>query len=510
MEQKELKTNIFTNEIIFSESVEQAIDVDFSLPDYCPDISKIFKCRAVPRISSKGINGRTVTIEGTVYITLIYAERSGELCSFEYQYPFAKNLEMNSECTNPNICCRVRCEYINCRAVTGRKVDIHGAVGIFVKVFKRKSCDIISDYDDCTVELKRGVTPATVPMGYAEKYVTVEEDLHLSQGQPAIRSILRCDSNSCIKEAKIINGKAVVKGEATVSLLYCPDGGGAPQCLKSTIPFSQIIDVDGMTENCRCDTKSEIAFFEVKPRANSMGEMKCFSVVAKLLLSCEAYCSNDIAVIFDAFSRKYEADIKRNRVLIDKITSNISENYNCKKSIELEEDITSVIDLWCNVQSAVTKFENCNMVVYGTLTIGMIIVCKEGNSLYIEKPVEFEYKHPVDCSIGSPHSEPQIEIVTCSYTLTSSDKMEVNIQLSINAAIYEKQEVSLISEITVDNARQVERKNKCAMTVYYPSEGETVWDIARNYNASIEEIMRINSLDSQNLSEGKMILVPML
>ncbi len=510
MEQKELKTNIFSNEIIFSESVEQPIDVDFSLPDYCPDISKIFKCRAVPRISSKGINGRTLTVEGVVCITLIYADRTGELCSFEYQYPFAKNLEMNNECANPNICCKIRCEYINCRAVTGRKVDVHGAVGIFVKVFKKKSCDIISDYDDCTVELKRGVTPATVPMGYAEKYIMIEEDLHLGQGQPAIRSILRCDSNSCIKETKIINGKAVVKGEMSVALLYCPDGGGAPQSLKSNIPFSQIIDVEGMTEACRCDTKSEIAFFEAKPRVNTSGELKCFTVTAKLLLSCEAYCSNDLAVIFDAYSRKYEAEIKKNKVLIDTITSNIGENYSCKKSIELEDDITSVIDLWCNVQSAVTKFENCNMVVYGTLVIGMIVVNKEENSLYVEKPIEFEYKHPVDCNIGTPHSEPQIEIISCSYTITASNRMETNIQLSINAAIYEKKEINLISDITVDSTKQIQRKNKNAMTVYFPNEGETVWDIARNYNASVEEIMRINALDSQNLCSGKMLLVPML
>ena len=147
MEQKCLKTSVYVNDIIFSDSTEQAIDVDFTLPDYCPDISKIFKCQAVPRISSKGINGKTITIDGSVCITLLYADRDGNLCSYEYQYPFSKNLEMNKECAGANLCCKIRNEYINCRAVTGRKVDIHGVISLKVKVVGCRSTDIITDID---------------------------------------------------------------------------------------------------------------------------------------------------------------------------------------------------------------------------------------------------------------------------------------------------------------------------------------------------------------------------
>ena len=45
MEEKILKTDVFVNDTVFNESTEQPIDVDFTLPDFCPDISKIFKCK---------------------------------------------------------------------------------------------------------------------------------------------------------------------------------------------------------------------------------------------------------------------------------------------------------------------------------------------------------------------------------------------------------------------------------------------------------------------------------
>ncbi len=510
MEQKCLKASVFVNDTIFSESTEQAIDIDFTLPDYCPDISKIFKCQAVPRISSKGINGRTVTVDGAVYITLLYADRDSNLCSYEYQYPFSKNLEMSSECSGANLCCKIRNEYINCRAVTGRKVDIHGAAGIYVKVFKRKVSDIISDYDDSNIELRRGNAPATVPMGYEEKYLMLEEEIRIGESQPLIRNVLRCEANPCVKETKIINDKAVVKGEMSLCIIYCSEKDGGPQCVKTVIPFSQIIDIAGITELCECETKAQLAFLEVKPRMSSGGENKSFSLTAKILLTVEAYCDNDIAVIMDAFSRKYKADIKREKVCFEKITHNVAEKYHCKKTVQLEENISSVIDLWCNVQNVTTKFENGEMIICGTVMAGMIVVSENGNAVYYEKPIDFEYKYQLECKLGSPHSEPQIEILSCGYTITSADSIEVRLDMSINAAVYEKCDISLISDMTVDENETVARKGKGAMTIYFPSNHECVWDIARIYNASVEEIMRINELESEQLTAGKMILVPVM
>ena len=143
--EKLLKTNVFYNDVVFCETAEQSIDAEFSLPDYAPDISKIFKMQAVPRISSKGQNGKIITIDGVVELTLLYCDKDGKFCSYIYQYPFSKIFEMTSECIGANIHSKICTDYINCRAVTGRKIDLHGSCSISVKVTKRKSSEIICD-----------------------------------------------------------------------------------------------------------------------------------------------------------------------------------------------------------------------------------------------------------------------------------------------------------------------------------------------------------------------------
>lgn len=509
MQEKCLKSDIYVNENYFCDSVEQAIDVDFTLPDYCPDISKIFKCHAVPRIVSKSINGNTVTLDGNVVITILYCDKDGGFCSYEYLYPFSKNVELSRDATGGNVFCRIKCDYINCRAVTGRKVDIHGAAGIYLKVFKRKCREIISDIDDCNIEIRRITAPATVPMGYAEKYLTLEEDIALGTGQPAIESILKINSSVCVKETRVINDKAVVKGELTVCVLYCPDGRGTPQVAKSILPYSQIVDIEGITETCECDCKAEISSLEIKPKVNSSGEMKVLGLTSKILLTCEAYCGNEIPVISDAFSRKFEAEFNRQNIAFDKITCNINEVFNCKKSIELDFNINSVVDLWCSVQNCHTKFEDGNIIISGILLAGMI-VCDENNlPLYIEKPIEFEYKHPFECQLGQPHADPEIEVLSCGFTITSATNIELRVELAINAGIYEKNEVSLVCEMKVDETKCIKRNGDTAMIIYFAGCDDSVWDIANKFSASVNEIMDINNLENQALQEGKMLLVPL-
>lgn len=509
MENKCLKTEVFVNENVFIDSCEQPIDVDFTLPDYCPDISKIFNCCAVVRISSKGINGKNITVDGNVSITVLYADRDNKLCSYEYQYPFNKMKEMPNECSGANLACNAKCEYINCRAVTGRKVDIHGAVGISLRVFKRKSNEIISDYDDCNVELKRSVAPATVPMGYSEKYLIIEDEIQLINNQSPVQNILRYNAIPCIKESKILNDKIMVKGEMCLTVLYCCEGGSTPQILKKTLPFSQIVEMQGVTDICECESKSYLSFLEIKPRLSSAGENRCLAVNAKILLCCESYCVNDIPVIEDAFSTKFETNITKNKITFSKITDNFKENCHFKKNIEFSENIANVLDLWCDLQSKTVKFENTNMLVCATFKASFVVCNEEGEVSFFEKTVDFEYKLPISNLTEDMVCNPDIDIISTGFTITSANNIEMRIDLLINASVYQNSKMSLITEMDVNKDRPTQRRTKGAMTIYFTDCNECVWDVARTYCASVEEIMRINELESEKLKEGCMILVPL-
>ena len=510
MEQNCLKTNVYVNDTVFEQTLEQAIDVDFTMPDYCPDISKIIKCKAVPFISSKGLNGRSLVIDGNVTLNVIYIDSNGNLSSYEYQYPFNKTIDAGENCDSGNISCNAKCEYINCRAVTSRKIDIHGAVGIHCKISKRNSTEIVSDIDDKNIEIRRGIVPATMPMGNFEKYVIIDEEIEIGQGQPSVRNILRYDARACIKESKIIDDKVVVKGELLLSILYCPEKSRCPQIIKTEIPYSQIIDMPGVSPECECDTSAEIAYLELKCKTNSAGETRVITLDAKLLLCAEAFCGNDVAVILDSYSRKNQTEVNFKNVCFKKIKDNICDTYHLKKSLEISENINSISDMWCDLQSQNVKFTDDGMLICGTMLIGVFFSDSDDNASYIEKTVDFEYKCSLKNINNRMNCKPKLEIISTGYTITGSNSIELRIDIQVNASVYEITDIPLIVDINIDESKQIKKPSKGAMVIFFSSKGDNVWNIAKNYNASVEEILKINSLQDENIENDRMILIPVL
>ena len=333
MENNILKSTVNTYETVLCEQLEQAIDGEFNLPDFCPDAVRVLKCRAIPRICLTSANGKTVTVDGNVSRTVFYQDEDGGIFSYEYAYPFSKTKDMGQTVEDYRIFVKTKCDYINCRAISDRKIDLHGAVKITVSAWRKNSVEVISDVDDPTIETLKGVSPATTPSDYAEKSIFVEEECDLQNGESG-NSILRYDGEAYIKECKVLSGKVIIKGDMTVTVRYLKED--AVNTMKSLIPFSQVIDIKTPGDLCECSGDVTVCSLEIEPRTDD-GEFTTFTVEAKLLITAETYCKNDIPVILDAYSKKYEADITKTPIKFKRLLDNITDNFALKEEIKTDD-----------------------------------------------------------------------------------------------------------------------------------------------------------------------------
>lgn len=510
MEIRQTGQGVAANEVVFEQAVEQPVDVEFTLPDYCPDIARVLKCRVSPWISSRSVSGSTLGIEGRASVMLIYADADGSLCSYAYEAPFNRSVDMGG--VKEGSCSafvRAKPEYVNCRAVTPRKLDVHGALTLKAKVISRKVADILTDLDSPDMQMLRGSAPATTPMAAAEKYMIVEEELELDQNQPAIRSLLRCDARALSSECKIISNKAVVKGELLVEALYCPEEGGRPEKLQASIPLSQIVDIDGVNESCDCEACLEVASLEMKPRTGMAGEARTVSLTAKVCVSVQAFCNADLPVIFDAYSTRFETSVERREVNFEKMICGVNESFLCKKSLEFSDgELGGIADVWCDSQVTSVRNEERNLIIGGTVLICILGYDAEGAPVYFERPVDYEYRHEMDEAPSLMRCEPQVDAVAASCALSAGSKCEAKVELHITAAVFNISRVPLVVSVEVLEDSPKQREEDLALMIYYADAGERVWDIARRYNTSADEIALVNELQNDTLPAKQMLLIP--
>ena len=103
--------------------------------------------------------------------------------------------------------------------------------------------------------------------------------------------------------------------------------------------------------------------------------------------------------------------------------------------------------------------------------------------------------------------EPWVYPGECVASGGGSGKIEIKAEINISAEIYEVSEDRIISNITVDESK-ARQSTAAALTIYYSEEGESVWNIARRYNTTVEAVMNENNLDSETVGSRRMLLIP--
>lgn len=509
MDFKTVKQTMTVNESVFSATGEIPVDEDFVLPDFYPEITKILKCKAIARVASKGANGRAAEIDGHICITLLYCDKNGCIKNYEHIASFTKTFDTTEDVSGGIVYCKIKPEYINCRAITERKASVHGAFSVMVQIKLKKQHEVIVAVDEESVQTNCSECSFLNAVSSAEKNYVIEQELVLSDGHQTIDSILRCDAFPVITEIKAVRNKAAVKGNLTVSVLY----SSGKQCVpyKSVIPFSQFVDVQGISEDCVCTGKVQLCFLEVKPKSVD-GEWRSMTLNAKLAIGVETFCEGEVPVINDAYSTKYELEMEHLGVNLEKIFGHISDNFMFKKTIELPEGtLGNVIDTWSEIEVENCSFNKGTVTVKGYITVCLLVYDNDGRVCYHEKKSDFSFEKATDYSCnGKLVCSPVIEPVTASFAILSDTSLEYRIEYRINLSLCEEKKVSLLTKIIPHDETLKKKSKDCSMVIYFANRGENIWDIAKKFNADLTDMKIINSLEGDLLGADRQILIPLV
>ena len=72
MELKLTRQPLFINDVLIDQNVEQPIECDALLPDYCPDIVRILKCSVAPTVTGRRASPGKLELEGMAVVTVYY------------------------------------------------------------------------------------------------------------------------------------------------------------------------------------------------------------------------------------------------------------------------------------------------------------------------------------------------------------------------------------------------------------------------------------------------------
>lgn len=506
------KEFLSVKEIIFDGCQEQAVDLDFSLPDYCPDIQRILKCQVYPSISSKSLSGDRLDVDGVATVRLMYLDsiKMAIRCC-EHSIPFSCSFNIKNDAQDAIAKVSTKVDYLNCRAISPRRLDIHGAFSVCAKVISKSQQEIVSDLSGVGLQQKKKMMRANNIIGMGQQVFSINETLEIGSGKPAAEAIIRTDVSSNINDYKTIANKVIIKGEAQIKVLYISDlDTGNVEIMEYSIPISQIIDVNGIDENCTCDVDINVLNHDMEIRQDGSGNDMLLELDMKLDATAIAYEEKPIELIEDAYSTDYEVEREYKNTSVDCLLDKISETYSDKVNIEnIEGGVTEVIDIWGEILSSSCRYEDNKIMFRGKMLICILAVNKDDQTFYIEKTVDFEHSKDWADRQSQIKCDTNIRILSINYRISGDSEIEVKFEVRINSSIYCSENRKAINSVVIDQNRPLEKDTTAAVTIYYAEAGEDIWNIARKYCTSAEAIKEENGLDSDTLENQGMILIPM-
>lgn len=512
MDYKLNRETLTMNEIIFDGCQEQPVDLDFNLPDYCPDIQRILKCQVYPCVTNKNVLGERLELEGHATVKVLYLDSGGfSVRCCESTNPFSASITLKQPTDNAMVYTKTRVEYINCRATSPRRLDIHGAFSVCAKVLNCANNEIVSDIAGDKIQQQKSSISASRVAGYCQQQFTVGEVLEISEGKPAAETIVRTSAAANVQDFKIVANKLIVKGEIILKLLYSSSmDEAALEAMEYAVPYSQMLDCDGISEDCTCSIKVNVVSHNIQIKSDSSGENMLFEAEFKLFANVIAYQDTKITVVKDAYSTEYELDIDYQQQTIDQLQELISDTCVQKYTFDFDDTgISKVIDIWNEVSTVNAEEADGKIQYSGKINICVLALNEENTPFYFERMVDFTCAHDWSKMPDNVHCDADVSVDDLSYRIVNNSEIELKAELKLSACVYSQDSSKIISNVTADETKPKVKDSSAALTIYYADAGESLWNIARTYCTSVSAIQAENELTEERIENRGMLLIPM-
>lgn len=495
-------------ENICDSTSEQSLDADINLPDYCPEIQRILKCNVIPNISSVHNNSGRITADVNAVVRLIYVGDNGKTTSFEQSYPIRKIMESDSITTDSAVNVKINSDYVNCRAVNSRRVDIKAMLTFVFKVYNKRTENILCHASGAGIQTLRNKYNIASLTGLCDKQFSMSEVIEVGENKKPVFQILNIFSVADLNEVKIISNKVLVKGDLRIKIHYLTEDNDTVECIEHSMPVSQIIEADGVNESDLCSIRLEVCSCEAIAKSDSSGEIRLIELNAVLNAFLSSFSETDINLISDAYSTENEVKSNFKNMELLEYNDKIETVFTNKVTLEsIGVSVNNVIAAWCSdiKYKFVSKENKC--IINGSYVATVIYKDADNQTGMIQKSVEFDYLHKIKNASERILCFGSVSLSGCSCSVTGDSVIEMKTEINASVLILSASIRKYISSIDVTD-ENYDKGESCALTVYFCDKGENVWNIAKKYNTTVEAVMLENNMKSDCIENGGMILIP--
>ena len=476
------------------ETLTQEERGETAVPDGMPDMEHIDGCCAAAVVRSRQAEDGELRVSGDVQACVLYSAAGEDRPRLLNLYlPFTMRRPVPAEDCRTALTCRVR--RADAQMLGSRKVGVRVVLAFTLRVWceSEQTCFRPAG-SDRRIQLKYDEFPMRLTRECAEKAVLLRDvlppDTALAEGARIVHASARCE----ITDEKLSGSEAVCKGLLRVGAL-CQSPDGAIGGCELSIPFSQLIDLEG-----RYDGQS-VEIVPVLTALETMAENGNVSVEAGISLQCIVTQTVNVPLAEDAYALRGTLRTQTGEVDLQPLLDSRTLRQDC--ALELPVQANEILRAEAVPDAAQVEWigGTCRVRV----PVAVRVLDRDPKGLCRQAEGSTELRQELSAEPSLCRAEGQIEGPV--FAVPGAGRIELRIPVAAHCQWYDS---STRRSIVAAELTEGPREERPAVVIRTLQTDVPLWDVAKELRTTVSAIQIANDMDADTAPAGTMLLIPIV
>lgn len=510
-----IKENIEYEQLFGISSADNVMKPEYVIPDTHPDVLKILMIDARPVIYTKEIVQDRIRLEGQVIYDIIYLTRQedkGGVHNVTYSERFSNNIEVSGAASVMK--CEAEClvEHMDCIIINERKIGIRGILKSRVELYKGYDFEIVKEVrgsDD--IQILKNPSSVDKIVTSVNTDLIAKTTLRMPGDEGAIDSIIKSNVSVHKRDVKIYDGKMQIEAYVKVEVLYRRSDGGELDYICDDVFVRKEAEINVSEEPVDSYTDFRVESVESNISEDELGEKRQINIEALIKADTKVMRKEEIDIIEDAYSPSIKMEMNKKNFELNVIHDISNTETIVKENLEIDDGKLKPSQVLIATGKATIidkKLLENKVVIDGVLKVEIMYKTSDEKEFVSTKSEEIPFTTAVEI--------PGCKIDMQCFCKAFIESIEASIEadtLAIKAIIKEYIKVSYLTHkeflVNITAVEGEALQKKASITIYVIQPGDTLWKIAKKYFTTIDTILKINFLESQDLiGPGQKLIIP--
>lgn len=486
------------------------IESEVVVPDVKSDVYEIVDTQGYIALSKIDISDGKLVCRGSFNYNVMYiADDKSTLSNVCGRIDINEVIEKDTIIQDMEHMLYPEVEHIDCTIMNERKIRVGALINIKGSLFEKQRLDIVKDVSqvECIQKHRKEIVYQDI-VGIEKTESVIRDTIAISSEE--VSAIINVAPIVKVKESRIADNKVIIGGVLSISPLACTYDGDIVELDKVNMDFTQFIEVPGAFDGMKEETILSIGDFNYNFKQNA--ESNTCMLEIECTVCCKVKVTDEVTreVLQDAYSPQKIVKFDHRLINLNKELCTMTENFTIRETLNNDYDnveIKDIVSVCPSISIENAYIEGNKSIIQGIIKAVVLFVPVEGEKMIYKISDEIPFENDINienltdtCSIFNTVCIDRVE------TDLNRNQIDIVIKVKRFTEAVDKKSESFI--IKGEDQGEYDLSKAPSIIVYICKEGDNLWDIAKKYNTTEEEISQVNEIKvDEPIKPGKCLIL---